>query len=217
MILSALLKLIRPRRFDDAPFPQLRQGCLEGDEAARRSFIRRFEAVAWRAVRARLPRLSHEDQEEVVADTFIALLRDDAELLRRYDPLKGLSPEGWIRRQALLQASNKARAQGALKRRQEVLAPEGDAVTERTFPDAAPDPERRLIDDEALRALLIQLEDRLSPASRLTFEMLYVRELDAQAAAEALGCTVDSLYTRKRRLLAAVEAILREREEEGEP
>lgn len=203
----------RPRAEPDlsaAPFADLRRACVEGSEAARRAFVRRYEPVAWRAVIARLPHLPRQDQEEVVADTFIALLRDDAELLRRYDPLKGLSPEGWIRRQALLQANNRARAAATTKRSSEQLSRDPDDHPETRLPDHAPDPERALAEHQDLHHLMGTLEAGLPPALRLTFEMLYVRELDAAEAAEALGCSMESLYTRKRRLLLAVQALLGE-------
>ena len=212
-MLYALVSLFRGKDYTRADFPTLRRACCEGSEAARRAFITRFEAVAWRAVRGRMPWAPREDQEEVVADTFIALLRDDAALLLRYDPLKGLSPEGWVRRQALLQAHNRARALGSHKRKQEVLAPGEEAgAEERTRADDGPDAEALLLEQESMGELVEALLARLSPAIALTFEMLYVRELEPADAAAALGCSVDTLYTRKRRLVVALTELLEERQ-----
>lgn len=186
---------------------------MEGSEEARREFIARYEGLVWRTVMARLSRAPREDQEEVVANTFIALLADNAALLGRYNPKLGLSPEGYIRRQAILQGINRYRSLSAFKRRIEVpLDPDPDAPGHDTHADTRPDPEMDTLDREAVQTLLHELQESLTPALAVLFELMYVRELEPAEIAATLGCSMEVVYTRKKRLVDALHRLLEERD-----
>ena len=211
-MLLAFLRRLFTTDWATASFEQLRKGCVEGEEGARATFVRRYESLVWHAVKARIPRASRQDQEEVVADTFIALLKDDATLLSRWEGEKGLSPEGWIRRQAVLQAANCYRRLTATKRVSEVpLEVEGGIKGGDSHPDRGPSPEFKLSSEQDLGLLVAELKERLSPSLWLTFELLYVRELEPAEAATALGVTLDVIYTRKRRVVVSLEELLTQR------
>lgn len=185
----------------------------EEAEAAQREILARFEPLVWRTVLSRVGRIPKEDQEEVVANTFIALFAQHAELLSRYDRALGLSPEGYIRRQAILQCSNRLRSLSTTKRRHEVeLEPRGeDGMPRDVLPDGRPDPEASALGDAELKALLETFRTTLSPALSLTFELIYVRELDLDEVAAALGVSMDVVYTRKKRISETLERVMAER------
>jgi len=190
---------------------------MEGSEEARREFVRRYEPLVWRAVLTRLAHAPREDQEEVVANTFIALLGENATLLSRYNAPLGLSPESYIHRQAVLQGINRYRSLATVKRRKEVYleADDSDVNPGDLLPDHRPDPEHSVMDREEVHMMLEQFKSRLTPALLLTFELLFVRELEPADVAAALGVTMDVVYTRKKRIVEALEGVLSARSRGG--
>ncbi len=200
----------RTREGTEAEFAKLRKGCMEGSERARRAFIRVYEPLVWRTVMSRFGTMSREDQEEVVADTFIALLSDNARLLARYNSTLGLSPQGYIRRQAVLQGLNRHRRLAAGKRKQEVGSlSDIDEDRSAAHRDRSPGPEEQAAGKQMVEQMVNRLREELSPALALTFELLYVRDLEPAEAARVLGCSMDVVYQRKRRLLKAARSVLR--------
>ncbi len=204
-----LFSRARTRHDPNVEFTELRRRCIEGSSHARRTFIRRYEPLVWQTVISRFGTMPREDQEEVVADTFIALLSDNARLLARYNSTLGLSPQGYIRRQAILQGYNRYRKLTAAKRQLEVpIAPDNHGDRLEVHRDHSPGPEDRIMERETLERTLDRLRNELSPPLALTFELLYVRQLDPGEAAKVLGCSLDVVYQRKRRLLKAAKRIL---------
>lgn len=204
----------RRRPLEHVSFEALRQDCLEGKEEAHREFIARFDALFWQVVRAHLPDRPREDHEEVVANTHLAFLGSHASLLSRYEPMEGVKPEAYLRRQAVYQCMSHRRALLRDKRRNEVLmapTPEGSSPLE-NIPSLAPSAEVSLADHASLADLLTTFEHKLSPIMLLTFELVFVRELPPESAAQSLGCTVGTLYTRINRLREIIQQILKERD-----
>jgi len=221
------LKLPRFRKGPAASnwsFDELRRQCMEGTEEAYKAFIDRFSPLVWRAVLSQLPHASREDQEEVVAGTFARLLSNRAEVLGRYNRALGLSPESYIRQQAVFQARNRRRSLDTLARRAEVPLESGESgssegvrsgdppVFRVNHPDPAPDPERRLLDREEVEQLVVALEERLPPEVVLTFHLLYENGMTPGEVAQVLGCSTDTIYLRRKRIVATVGQILAERE-----
>ncbi len=215
----------KPQPAAQTPYADLRRQCIEGSESARRAFVRTFEPLVWQTVLARFGSMPREDLEEVVADTFIALLADNARLLAQYSPTKGLSLPNYVRRQAVLQGYNRYRKLTAHKRLVETpLDPDPRASTpgspkarQAAYRNGAPDPETRVSAKQDLEHFLERLRRDLSPALRITFELLYVRHLTPAQAADILGCSMDVLYQRKRRLLKAVQTLLEADQHKGAP
>jgi RNA polymerase sigma factor (sigma-70 family) len=212
MILS-FLKLFRSPDLKTLPFEELRQRCLKGAADASREFISRYESLVWRAVTCGLPGSSRQDQEEVVANTFIALLSNNAQLLSRYNSALGLSPESYIRRQAVMQVQNRRRSlQTPMRRLQLSLEGSGEEDDPGIdLPDQQPGAEQWVIEQEHLKGLFVQLQEQLSPAHLLTFQLLYEHELEPLAVAKQLGCSVDLIYVRRKRILEVLEACLAKR------
>lgn len=191
-------------------FETLRQGCMDGSEPAARELVRRYQTLVWRTVRSHLPYASLQDQDEVVANCFIALLSNGAAALVRYRPAPGFPPEAYIRRQAVMQAMNRYRDLSRVKRKSEVaLSPtDDDGKVQDTHADTQLGPEDQLAGQQQLDTLLTALRAELSPALLLTFELLYLRELDPAEVAKVQQVTMDVIYTRKKRIVSVLEATL---------
>lgn len=216
-----LLASLLPRWFKGKPpletlsFEELRAECMRGSERACTEFVRRYQTLVWRTVKSHLPYASPQDHDEVVSNTFIALLSNGAALLVRYRALPDVPPEAYIRRQAVLQAMNRYRELHRVKRTRELtLAPtEAETPVLEQFADPSPTAEHALVEDEALQSLLELLQAELSPALLLTFELLFLRELEPAEVARLQGCTLDVVYTRKKRIHTALTNALRQQEE----
>lgn len=206
-ILSTFFRLFRAKDLVTLDFEALVEQCCRGNNAARQELMARYEPVVWRAVIGRLSHIAQQDQEEVVANTFIALLKENGALLRRYDRALGLSPESYIRRQALLQCSTRRRTLGADKRRHEVpLQPiDDDGNVRDVIPDPTLNVEHRLVEASHWQELLTLFKSTLSPALMLAFELIFIRELELEEVARTLGCSMDVVYQRKKRLVEALE------------
>lgn len=60
--------------------------------------------------------------------------------------------------------------------------------------------------------MLERLQGELSPALLLTFELLFLRELEPAEVARLQGCTLDMVYTRKKRIHTALTQALAQQE-----
>ncbi len=137
--------------------------------------------------------------DEVVADVFLALLRRDRLLLRRYDPT-------W-RVMTYLGVLCRTEVSRLLRRRRRMLTPldAGDRQ-----PARGPEPDVAVEAQEDLRRRVGRLREALAalaPRDRLLLELKYLDGLDYRAIAAALDvgeASVGSLLTRARRRLAAL-------------
>ena len=207
-----LFSILMPERDrEEGIFESLRKRCARGEPTAQREFIRRYEPVVWTAVQARLPQFSRQDQEEVVANTFVILLRNGAELLQRYERGRGRTPKSFIHHLAVLQSISRFRSLNRDKRLREVYGDEGE--NEENSPEGGMldvDPERRLIDEQHLYIIRKELKKTLSPLLCLTFELLYTQDLSIEEVAKAMKCSTSTIYARRKRILKECRTILAE-------
>jgi len=153
-----------------------------------------------------------QDVDDVVQETFGVLFAEDARLLRRYDPERGMSLANYVGQIAEREAGRLLRARGAAKRRGEILATPMEDVLQRA-PDGGEGTVALLEKRERMEMLLARLREELTDESFLVFELLYVRLLSAPEAASMLGCEVQAVYTRKSRIRTRVRALLVELEQ----
>jgi len=191
-------------------FNDLRRRCMEGTADAHREFIRQFESLIWRAVQSRLPWASAQDQEEVVANTFISLLANNAAVLGRYNSALGRKYTSYIHHQAVLQCINRFRLMDAHKRRREITVDFHSSVVANSRADSAPSPEQQAMKRQELIALRKSFEELLSPALRITYQLMFVQEMKAPKAAETLGVSLEVVYTRKKRIVDALQKAMAE-------
>lgn len=165
--------------------------CADGDEEAWATFVDRYgpllTGLARRMLSRRAGRAPNEDVDDVVAEVFLALLREDGLLLRRYDPAWRLSTYlGVICRTAVVRLLKRRRHRGDA-----VRTPLGDVADPRGLPEglaALTSEEREEVLSDLRKAL-----DALSARDRLLLTLRFVEELDYRAIAEAVGVSPESV------------------------
>src|SRR5690606_31436957 len=90
---------------------------LRGDRGAARSLLLRLTPVIQARVRGTLRRRSSAlSPDDVVQEVWVVLMQDDKRLLRRYDPSRGTSLEGYVGGIADRVSSDAVRRSRAAKR-----------------------------------------------------------------------------------------------------
>jgi RNA polymerase sigma-70 factor (ECF subfamily) len=184
------------------PEAELVARCAAGEEAAWIAFVERYGVLLAALARRMLLRLvrvaSDSDVDEVVAEVFLALLRRERLLLKRYDPTFRVSTYlGVICRSEVGRWARRRGRAAALPLPADDLAP---ASTAAGPPQALAARER----EAALRAVHTALE-ALAPRDRLLLSMRFLDGLDYRAIGAALGLNPESvgqLLTRAKARLA---------------
>ena len=169
---------------------ELVAACAAGDAQAWEAFVDRFgpllTALARRMLARRTGRARDADVDEVVADVFLALLRRDRILLKRYDPTYRVSTFlGVFCRTVVLR----------LLRRGNRLPHDLEDAERVPSRPGAPAPEDSLFEEErraavaSLREALAQLGER----DRLLLTFRYLDGLDYRAIGEALQVNPESV------------------------
>ena len=187
------------------PEVELVARCAEGDTAAWEAFVDGYgpllTALARRMLLRRTGRAKDADVDEVVAEVFLALVRRDRILLKRYDSRYRLSTYlGVITRTEVLR----------LLRRGNRLPHELEDAGRIQEKDAVGSPSKALQDRErteaiqGIRAALSELPER----DRLLLTMKYLDGLDYRTIGAALGVNPESvgqfLHRAKNRLAQRV-------------
>lgn len=173
---------------------QLLRRVVRGDERAWREFSRRYENLIVSCVVKVLRRysacFSAEDLADLVAEVWVALLRDDMRKLRLYDAGRGYRLASWVG----LMATNCTIDQLRLR------------AVEHTYLDDIAGVERLLVADEGPDSGL-EAEETAELARRalakLSFEerrfvlSCFHEERRPEELAEELGITVNTVYSRK--------------------
>jgi len=169
---------------DLRPEAELVAACAAGERGAWEEFVDRFGplliALARRMLARRTGRARDSDVDDVVADVFLALVRRDRILLKRYDPQYRVSTYlGVICRTEVLR----------LLRRGNRLPRDLEDATRVPERPGSPAPADALLEEEraaavqALRTALAQLGER----DRLLLTLRYLDGLDYRA----IGATLD--------------------------
>jgi RNA polymerase sigma-70 factor (ECF subfamily) len=165
------------------PEADLVRACVAGDAAAWRRFVDRYGALVTALSRRMLARRTgsaqDSDVEEVASEVFLALVRGDARLLRRYRPEFRLT--------TYLGVICRTEVGKHLRRRNRTPAPGGEAVEARDDP-AAPQPLAEVARRERDAAVtgLLRVLQTLPERDRLLLSLRFVDGLDYGAIAEVL-------------------------------
>lgn len=165
---------------------ELLRRAQQGDGAAWQSLYERLLPAVWRMTRARVSR--HEVAEDVVSETFMALVRN----LHTLDP-DACRLHGWLRQVVRNKVSDWARRANCQARANAALEVNGHHRE-------VVDPADTILGDERRRLVLSVLESLLEQ-QRLVLELKYAEGLSVQGIAERMGQTeksVESLLYRAR-------------------
>lgn len=164
--------------------------CAEGDAAAWEEFVRRYgvllAALARRMLSRSLAVVGDADVDEVVADVFLALLRRERVLLKRYDPTFRVSTYlGVICRS---EVGRLLRRRGSPARASSLEAEQAPVAPGPGPPEVAAAAERA----QALTQLRAALAD-LGPRDRLLLTMRFLEGHDYRAIGAALQLSPESV------------------------
>ncbi len=173
---------------------------LKGDQSAARALVKILTPIFHKEAQYAIWRVrgTLEDVKELINDIFADLFAEGAARLRRYDPEKGASPEGYFRRFARL------RCMGFARDERDRLLERLTAPADLSEQHAGPSPESQQIHDIDTESKLKRIAEVLAPAD---FELL-TRRLQSQETEEicgALGISRDVYFQRVHRMIARLQ------------
>lgn len=143
---------------------------------------------------------------DMVQQVFVALFRDDAKLLKAWDPARGLSLSNFVGLIAEQQVMAILRSKRNNPWIDEPTAPEdldGSAESDRG-------PERVTASREALGAILTRMQSHLSDQGLAMFHALYVEGLSVEEVCEKTAMNAAAVYAWRSRLGKLAQKIARE-------
>ena len=170
---------------------------LKGDQNAARALVKILTPIFQKEAQYAIWRVrgTMEDVKELINDIFADLFADQAARLRRFDPEKGASPEGYFRRFARLRCMGFARDER--DRLLERLTEPGDL----TEMHAGPNPEAEQIQSLDAQNKLKRIEEVLPPADFEIFRRRYLKGQETEAICTAMGISRDVYFQRVHRLI----------------
>lgn len=187
---------------------------LAGEEAAQRQLVESLTPVIQARVGQWLlyadpGRRSRQSMEDLTQEVFVILFRNDARILRHWDPQRGASLETFVGRVTELRVRSLTRGQKRNPWSEENL--EGHE-NKHSSPEA--DPERRSASQEVLDLLLDRLQASLSPLGWNLFELLFLHELPVEEISRITGQRGDSVYQWRSRLRKKARQLMDELQDE---
>jgi RNA polymerase sigma factor (sigma-70 family) len=178
---------------------------LRGDRGAARSLLRRLTPVIQARVRGTLRRrTSGLGPDDVVQEVWVVLMQDDKRLLRRFDPARGTSLEGYVGGIADRVASDAVRRSRAGKR--DAARTVGGLPME--VEDEAATVDASVLDRDLLRRLFDHLEAALPRKGRLVLRYVFGDGLSTEETADTLGVTQQVVHNWKFRIRQDARAFL---------
>jgi len=180
---------------------------IRGDRSAARSMLRRLTPVIQARVRSTLRRRSSSlSPDDVVQEVWVTLMQDDKRLLRRYDPARGSSLEGYVGGIADRVTSDAVRRSRAGKRD---VARTVSGLPSQVADTSAP-ADRPVLQRDLLRNLFEHLEGTLPRKGRLVLRCIFGDGLSTQETADALGVSQQVVHNWKFRIRKDARAFLAE-------
>ena len=183
--------------------------CASGnDESAWNHFVNRYSRLIWSAIhktfKASSFAYSAEDVEDIYSAFFLSLVENDFRKLRQFQSRNACSLSTWLTVVAVRMAIDHMRRQAVLFR---TTTDPAQALLADVMADAAPNAEQLLVNAQRSGSIARSIGG-LSSQDREVYELLYVKGVSPDAAAQALGTTVAAVYTRKHRLVERLKKAL---------
>ncbi len=198
------------RTRDDAPPEPLVAAAVADARGARERLFQEYAPAVHATISRYLARRGRgrlDLADDLTHEVFLALFRDDARRLRRFEGRNGCSFGGWLRVVALRLAIDVLRRE----RRVVSLDDDGPAMTDlrRALRSADGDPELGVQGHETATQLAAAIAT-LGAKDRLLVELHLVRGASLPTVAAALGVTANAAYVRKSRVLERLRQIVGE-------
>jgi RNA polymerase sigma-70 factor (ECF subfamily) len=172
---------------------QLLDGALSREPEKWQRFYRRYQpfitACVAHVLKCRQIPFGREDLEDFVADVWVALLRNDKEVLRRFDPRRGRTLSSWLRLIATRSTIDRLRGRAIQQRYREIGAELDEPLDESNGPDARLEAMERAT---LARQAIAQLKPRDQQFLNLCLE-----DVDPNEVAQRLGIAVSTVHSRR--------------------
>jgi len=187
---------------------------ITGDKGALDEFTRRYQDVIVASVRKTFRRFgavaTSEDASDAIAETWVALLKEERRKLRLFDPSRGIRLESWIS----LIAKNCTIDQLRSRDRATIFV-EDFHDQEPFFVDTC-EPERELCARQSTQ-LAREALARLNSEEKAFYQSYFRDEKSPEEISSQLGISLNTVYTRKFKLKDKLSRIVAEMESEKLP
>ena len=189
------------------------EAVLAGALAREPEAVRRLVAILTPVIQARVARVlyrqgvlagreARQEVRDLAQEVFAILFANDARVLRRWDPERGLSLANFVGRVAEQEAKSILRS----KRRSPFTdEPVEEATLERGRSEESL--ERDVGNREMLQLLLARLEQELSPLGRQVFDLVWRQQKPTEQVCAELGLTKDAAHAWRSRIMKRARAL----------
>jgi len=213
---------VQPRLVDlnDAEISAHVQAALTGDSEAMDALVvdltrivqlRVARVLARRRSQAR-GRDLRQDLEDLVQDVFAALFAHNGRVLRRWDPDRGLSFEGFV---GFVTERVVGMTLRSGRRNPWTEDPTAEDQLHHLGSDGGVDVLRSVESRQLLERLAEHLRERLTPRGRQYFQLMYIENRPIKDVAEVTGASTQALYAWRNRLTTLLRQLRDEVESEG--
>lgn len=177
---------------------------LRNDLKAWNEMVRRYRSLVYRCITKVISRydavLSSADADEIYGEVMMSLWRDDMRKLRAYDPRRGTKLSSWIGMIATNTAYDYLR--GTARR------PILDRIDGDPEIDSEEESPLEGILSHERRAHLNEMLAEYSDKDRAFVSLYYAQGLPAEEVAEEMKISIKTVYSKKHKLLARLQATL---------
>lgn len=167
---------------------------IRHEPGAVREFVREYAPIFMAVIRRIVVGRWREKEDDLLQDILLGLFRNEARVLRMWDPQKGRSLKTFLQHFAQQRTIDFLRQQQRNSRE----VPIGDSSL---LQENQPAPEAKDMEvPEWVEQLHARFRTEFSPEDQRIVEMTYVQELSVREVARALGLSEDVVYQRRHRL-----------------
>ncbi|MEM9188149.1 MAG: sigma-70 family RNA polymerase sigma factor [Myxococcota bacterium] len=189
------------------------EDALRGDEPALAALVQTLRPV----IQARTHRImarresSDADCKDMVQEVWVALLQNDGEVLRKFDPRRGASLRRYVGMITTREVGNRLRGRASQRRGGREFHVGVGRVAELT--DRAEQPENEVVARELLEKLVEHLGNVLPRRGQLVFRYAFAERLSPQDVAGLLEIDVQVVYNWRHKIRRHASAFLMEARE----
>ena len=188
-------------------------GLLANDPSAWRTFNTRYARLVYSCISRVMARFSTvtsgDDVREVYATLCVQLLANDKKKLRSFEASRGTKLGSWLGMLAVHAAYDHLRA----VRRTPLY---GSLVEAESMCAEQPSPFEQSLSRERA-AHVTRLMDSLSDKDKLFFRLYFADGLSPEAVAERMGISIKTVYSKKHKITAKLEALLADPQSSSPP
>ena len=191
----------------------LLRGLLANDPSAWRTFNTRYARLVYSCISRVMARFSTvtsgDDVREVYATLCVQLLANDKKKLRSFEASRGTKLGSWLGMLAVHAAYDHLRA----VRRTPL---HGSLIEAESMCAEQPSPFEQSLNRERA-AHVTRLMDSLSDKDKLFFKLYFADGLSPEAVAERMSISIKTVYSKKHKITAKLEALLGEPQSSNGP